>query len=153
MQPYEVMRQAIMGHVKGVALRMGKSVDYVYKMIAHPEDCRYTRFLQAFRAAYPENPPGAEAVFEDFRAQVQLLREESGKGKTENADCAADWIEAVRKTVHEGAEAIEAAIEDRDPVAIQKEIADAITSLRDLNKLVVRRADREPLRVAAGGER
>jgi hypothetical protein len=147
MQPHEVIREAVKGHVKAVALRMGKSEDYVYKMLANPQDCRYTRFLAAFIAIYEENPIGGEAVFEHFRAIVLGLREQSETAKGQSAD----YFAAVRKTVRESSEAIEAAIEGHDPIRLQKEITEAIDALRKLNRLSVARET--AVHAAAGGMR
>lgn len=132
MQPHEVIEQAIDGHTKGVALRMGKSASYIYKMTAEPEACRYTRFLQAFLAIAAESSEGADLIAEDFMARWRELRQ--GDRTVE------DWFDAVAKTNKETSEAISEAVRDRDPAKIQNEISQAIEALRQLLALEVARA-------------
>ena len=147
MQPHEVIKQAVKGHVGGVALRMGKSDQYIYKMMAEPESCRYTRFLQAFLAIYAENSIGGDSIAEDFNAIWRSCRE----GR-ESSAVAVDWFEAVAKTVEETSEAISEAVVNRDPARIELEIVEAIAALRGLRRVARARNEREPLKMAVGGQ-
>jgi len=142
MEPHEVIKQAIDGHAKGVALRMGKCERYVYKMMAEPEACRYTRFLQLFLALHAENPLGADAIFEDFRARFIELRRHRPQITS------VDWTHAIAKVVKESGESINAALIDGDPVKIEKEIVQSIEAHRSLLELCVARAGKR----AAGHE-
>ena len=80
----------------------------------------YWRWLRALHLAHPS---GADFLFEDLRARFTALRE---------GDClsGACWYEQVAECEREHSEAIRAAILDRDPRLIRKEIAEAISALR-----------------------
>lgn len=134
--PQEVIRQAVDGHAKGVAMRLGTGQSYVYKMMAEPEACRYSRFLQVFKAIEAENEAGANLLREDFIARTAPeVRGQRSEASQENEL----WLRAVAKAVHENSEAIEAAIASHDPQRIQKELADAIGEYRGLMRMVVAR--------------
>ena len=80
----------------------------------------YWRWLRALRLA---NPAGADFLFEDLRARYSAL----GDGEQLSRAC---WYEQVAECEREHSEAIRAAILDRDPRLIRKEIAEAISALR-----------------------
>lgn len=80
----------------------------------------YWRWLRALHLAHPS---GADFLFEDLRSRFTALRD---------SDClvAACWYEQLAECEREHSEAIRAAILDRDPRLIRKEIAEAISALR-----------------------
>jgi hypothetical protein len=80
----------------------------------------YWRWLRALHLA---NPQGAEFLFEDLRSRFTALREGG------DLACAC-WYEQLAECEREHSEAIRAAILDRDPRLIRKEIAEAISALR-----------------------
>ena len=80
----------------------------------------YWRWLRALHLAHPS---GADFLFEDLRSRFSALREASELS-------GADWYEQVAECEREHSEAIRAAILDRDPRLIRKEIAEAISALR-----------------------
>ncbi len=141
MESHEIFKQAVEGHVKGVARRLGLHVNSIYKMMSDPQACRYTRFLPLFIAIYEENPIGGEEIYEDFRAVVLCLREARVKSETKE-----DWRHAVAKTARESAEAITAELENKDPGNVEKEIVEAIAAFREMLDLVRARG------LEAGGE-
>jgi len=151
MDSHDVFKQSVEGHVGAIAERLGLHPNSVYKMMAEPEFCRYTRWLPLFIAIYEENPIGGEAIFEDFRAVVLRLREAKNGSRDEEKG----WRDAVAETVRESAEAITAEIENKDPAEVEKEIVEAITSFRAMLMLVRARASGEvldlPLRRSSHG--
>ena len=80
----------------------------------------YWRWLRALHLATPQ---GADFLFEDLRSRFAALRE----GDHLAAAC---WYEQLAECEREHSEAIRAAILDRDPRLIRKEIAEAISALR-----------------------
>lgn len=80
----------------------------------------YWRWLRALHLAHPA---GADFLFEDLRSRFTALSE---------GDCLARacWYEQLAECEREHSEAIRAAILDRDPLLIRKEIAEAISALR-----------------------
>lgn len=141
--PHEVVQQAINGRAKGIAMRLGKSLSYVYKMLSDSTHCRYSRFLQVYFAIDAEHPEGADQLFEDFRARRIAARKTEAVGRVE-------WLDAVAKANQEGAEAISAAIDGRDPIAIERELCQDIDAKRRLLQMVVARETKGPLKAVAG---
>jgi hypothetical protein len=139
MQPLEVIDQAIKGDhlIKGVATRLGRHKNTVYKMLSGPEHCLYTRFLQLLFAIDAENPAGAFMIVEDLNARFQLLHERAGAGAELRS---VDWLDGVSKVVKETSESIQEAIAHRDSNRLLREIAEAIESLRRLQKMTLARA-------------
>lgn len=136
--PQDVIRQAVEGHVKGVALRMGLHINSIYKMLALPEACRYSRFVALFKAVEAENPAGANLIREDFIARTRAeAGGESLEGASEESEL---WLRGVAKAVKESSEAIQAALVSKDPQEIEKELAEAIDGYRRLMRMTVRRA-------------
>jgi hypothetical protein len=80
----------------------------------------YRRWLRALHLAHPD---GVDFLFEDSRSRFAALRE----GDRLAAAC---WYEQLAECEREHSEAIRAAIPDRDPRLIRKEIAEAISALR-----------------------
>ncbi len=80
----------------------------------------YWRWLRALHLA---NPSGADFLFEDLRSRFAALRD----GDRLAGAC---WYEQLAECEREHSEAIRAAILDRDPRLIRKEIAEAISALR-----------------------
>lgn len=80
----------------------------------------YWRWLRALHLA---NPSGADFLFEDLRSRFTALREG-------NELACACWYEQLAECEREHSEAIRAAILDRDPRLIRKEISEAISALR-----------------------
>ena len=93
----------------------------------------YWRWLRALHLA---NPSGAEFLFEDLRARFSALNQGSELA-------AACWYEQLAECEREHSEAIRAAILDRDPRLIRKEIAEAISALRRQLALLDARESRE----------
>ena len=93
----------------------------------------YWRWLRALSLA---NPSGADFLFEDLRSRFTALRE----GECLAAAC---WYEQLAECEREHSEAIRAAILDRDPRLIRKEIAEAISALRRQLALLDAREGRE----------
>lgn len=147
MEPIQVIETAIKDEhlVKGVAARMGLHKNTLYVELADPKRCRYSRFLQLFLSIDAENSLGADAIFEDFRARVVELRHERASGPKVRSD----WIGAVAKVVQETGESIESALVEGDPAHVEKEIVEAISALRGLLGLCVRR---QKLSVAGAGK-
>jgi hypothetical protein len=132
LQPHQVLEAAIgHAHAKGVAIRMNKHVNTIYKMFEDPEFDRYSRFLQMFLAIYAENSEGAEMLFEDFRARVSSLRHKNTGEISTSA-----WYEQVARCEKEHSEGIRAAILSRDTAAIRKEIAEDIAEKRALLEML-----------------
>jgi hypothetical protein len=148
MEPIQAMQLAIKGeHVtKGVATRLGLHKNTVYKELSDPIHCTYTRFLQRFFAIDAENPTGSASLFEDFRARVIALRR-SRDGRQTTGD-RQSWTGAVANVVKESSEAISAALTEGDKAKVEREIVQAIDSLRELLQLGVER----DLRLARGRE-
>ena len=88
------------------------------------------------------NPSGADFLFEDLRSRFTALREGS------ELACAC-WYEQLAECEREHSEAIRAAILDRDPRLIRKEIAEVISALRRQLALLDAREGRESREVVA----
>lgn len=99
----------------------------------------YWRWLRALHLA---NPQGADFLFEDLRARFSALRD----GEHLTGAC---WYEQLAECEREHSEAIRAAILDRDPRLIRKEIAEAISALRRQLALLDAREGRESRDVVA----
>lgn len=85
----------------------------------------YSLFWRWFRALWLAHRPGAEFLFEDFCSRVEALRREEG-------DPAGDWYEQIAECAREHGEALQAAIQRRDPQAIRRELVESIAAERRL---------------------
>ena len=85
----------------------------------------YGLFWRWFSALWQAHRPGAEFLFEDFCSRVEALRREEGSP-------AGDWFEQIAECAREHGEALQAAIQRRDPQAIRRELAESIAAERRL---------------------
>jgi len=85
----------------------------------------YGLFWRWFRALWAAHRGGAEFLFEDFCSRVEALRREDGHSP-------ADWYEQIAECAREHGEALQAAIQRRDPQAIRRELAESIAAERRL---------------------
>ena len=94
----------------------------------------YALFWRWFRALWAAHRPGAEYLFEDFCSRVEALRRE-GDGP------AGDWYEQIAECAREHGEALQAAIQRRDPLAIRRELAESIAAERRLLAMLSERGE------------
>ena len=85
----------------------------------------YGLFWRWFTALWLAHRPGAEFLYEDFAARVEALRREE-------AHSPSDWYEQIATCAREHGEALQAAIQRRDPLAIRRELAESIAAERRL---------------------
>ena len=83
----------------------------------------FWRWLQALWLAHRA---GFDFLFEDLCARVAALRD------SEAPPPACDWYEQIATCAREHGEALQAAIQRRDPAAIQRELAESIAAERRL---------------------
>jgi hypothetical protein len=83
----------------------------------------YGLYWRWLRAVWLANPPGGEFLFEDLRSRFAALREGDHLAR-------ACWYEQLAECEREHSEAIRAAILDRDPRLIRKELSEAISAMR-----------------------
>jgi hypothetical protein len=94
----------------------------------------YGLFWRWFRALWSAHRDGAEFLFEDFCSRVEgLRREEAGP--------APDWYEQIATCAREHGEALQAAIQRRDPLAIRRELAESIAAERRLLSMLSEREE------------
>jgi hypothetical protein len=77
---------------------------------------------------------GAEFLFEDFCSRVESLRRQE-------AGPPADWYEQIATCAREHGEALQAAIQRRDPLAIRRELAESIAAERRLLSMLSEREE------------
>ncbi len=99
----------------------------------------YGLFWRWFLALWQAHRSGAEFLFEDFCSRVEALRREDGHP-------IGDWYEQIAECAREHGEAIQAAIQRRDPQAIRRELAESIAAERRLLSML---SDREEAAQAA----
>lgn len=97
----------------------------------------YGTFWRWFEALWMAHRPGAEFLFEDFRARVLALR------ARDDTTATTDWYAQVAVCAHEHSEALEAAILNRDAAAIRRELAESIAAQRRLLAALEARAHGE----------
>ena len=85
----------------------------------------YGLFWRWFKALWRAHRPGAEFLFEDFCSRVEALRRADERP-------AGDWFEQLALCAREQSEALQAAIQRRDPRAIRRELAESIAAERRL---------------------
>jgi hypothetical protein len=85
----------------------------------------YALFWRWFSALWLAHRPGAEFLYEDFCSRVEALRREDGLSS-------GDWYEQIAECAREHGEALQAAIQRRDPLAIRRELAESIAAERRL---------------------
>jgi len=128
---HDANRLALGGSAKAVRealLRLGMrrcSLRLVHYQ-AEPRPLRldwYGLYWRWLRALHLANPSGAEFLFEDLRSRFSALREGDHLSR-------AGWYEQLAECEREHSEAIRAAILDRDPSLIRKELAEAISAMR-----------------------
>jgi len=94
----------------------------------------YGLFWRWFKALWRAHRPGAEFLLEDFCSRVEALRLED--------DCqAGDWYEQIAECAREHGEALQAAIQRRDPLAIRRELAESIAAERRLLAMLSEREE------------
>jgi hypothetical protein len=138
LETWQANQLAVGEHSKAICLhlrRLGKrcSLRWIYRQCQPPPDLSsldyYGSFWRWFEALWRGNREGAEFLFEEFRSRVLALRERDEL-------MSADWYSEVATCEGEHAEAIRAAILNRDVAAIKKEIAEDIAAKRRLLALV-----------------
>lgn len=113
---------AVNGEAKEVALKLGKNLSTIYKMMENPESCRYTKFLQLYYAL----PPAGQALLtEDF-----LSRHRANKHALTLAGLS--WEDAIGDVVTESAKAITAAVNNKSRAELIQAVGDSVRSLRQL---------------------
>ena len=95
----------------------------------------YGLFWRWFKALWRAHRDGAEFLFEDFCARVEALRREDDSGP------AGDWYEQIAECAREHGEALQAAIQRRDPRAIRRELAESIAAERRLLAMLAEQAE------------
>ena len=84
----------------------------------------YGLFWRWFRALWAAHRSGAEFLYEDFCSRVEELRREGGHP--------GDWYEQIATCAREHGEALQAAIQRRDPLSIRRELVESIEAERRL---------------------
>ena len=85
----------------------------------------YGLFWRWFLALWQAHRSGAEFLYEDFCSRVEALRREDGCSPS-------DWYEQIAECAREHGEALQAAIQRRDPLSIRRELAESIAAERRL---------------------
>lgn len=94
----------------------------------------YGLFWRWFCALWQAHRDGAEFLFEDFCSRVEALRREEGHSPS-------DWYEQIAACAREHGEALQAAIQRRDPLAIRRELAESIAAERRLLAMLSARGE------------
>jgi hypothetical protein len=138
----EANRLALGGYAKAVRealLRLGMrrcSLRLVHYQ-CEPSPLRldwYGLFWRWFLALWTSHKAGAEFLYEDFCSRVEALRRESDHSP-------ADWFEQIATCAREHGEALQAAIQRRDPLAIRRELVESIAAERFLLAMLVERSE------------
>ena len=126
---------AVRRALKSLGMRRcsARLVQYQFKPDALRLDW-YGLFWRWFRALWIARREGAEFLFEDFCARVEALR------GAEAPRAPRDWRAQVAACALAHGEALAAAAERRDPVAIRRAVAAAIAEQRELLSLLDRGA-------------
>jgi hypothetical protein len=137
----EANRLAVGSHAKAVRLallRLGmrrcsvRLVRYQCEESSLRRDW-YGLFWRWFRALWTAHRGGAEFLFEDFCSRVEALRREDVH--------AGDWYEQIATCAREHGEALQAAIQRRDPQAIRRELAESIAAERRLLAMLTEQSE------------
>ena len=147
---HEANRLALGGRAKAVreallSLGMRRCSLRLVHYQAEPRPLRldwYGLYWRWLRALHLATPLGADFLFEDLRSRFTALREGSELAR-------ACWYEQLAECEREHSEAIRAAILDRDPRLIRKEISEAISALRRQLALLDAREGAESQRLVA----
>jgi hypothetical protein len=94
----------------------------------------YGLFWRWFSALWHAHRSGAEFLYEDFCSRVEALRHEDDRP-------AGDWFEQIAECAREHGEALQAAIQRRDPLAIRRELAESIAAERRLLAMLAERGE------------
>jgi hypothetical protein len=94
----------------------------------------YGLFWRWFRALWSAHRTGAEFLYEDFCSRVDALRREGGHSS-------GDWYEQIATCAREHGEALQAAIQRRDPLAIRRELIESIAAERRLLSMLSEREE------------
>lgn len=86
----------------------------------------YALFWRWLQALWLAHRAGFDLLFEDLCARVAALRD------SEAPPPATDWYEQIATCAREHGEALQAAIQRRDPQAIRRELAESIAAERRL---------------------
>lgn len=115
--------QATDGLLKGIALRIGKSYEYVRQILRDSEKkSYYEKFYTFWLAVDAEDPAIADQYFFDFKARRDALR--ASKSKVHNG-------ELIGRAVMGAAKGIEAAVR-KDASAMKKEIPQIIFTFEEI---------------------
>jgi hypothetical protein len=141
MQSHDLNHAALFNYKKGVALRIGKTEEYVRRECHPTEDGtvrdRYGRFKQLFLAVLAEHPLGADLYLEDLIA----TREAHRRPVTLTP---AEWERALDEAIKETSEGIRAAVQNHDPARTSVEVSEGISRLRRLLAITHEAARLEP---------
>lgn len=80
--PHDVSTTALEGLAKGVALRINRSIKWIYKIAGERDHDPYARFIQIYLAVESECPGRGDLWFEDFKARREALQRSRKKGPT-----------------------------------------------------------------------
>jgi hypothetical protein len=118
-----------------------RSVRYQYEPEARRPSwyCLFWRWLLALRMA---NRKGFDFLIEDLHARVAAL------DAAEGPSCTRGWFEQVATCAREHGEALQAAIQRRDAVAIRRELSESIAAERELLAMLNRAARRAAKKAA-----
>jgi hypothetical protein len=94
----------------------------------------YGLFWRWFLALWQAHRAGAEFLYEDFCSRVEALRRDNGHPHS-------DWYEQIAECAREHGEALQAAIQRRDPPAIRRELAESIAAERRLLAMLAEREE------------
>lgn len=129
MESFDLNHQALFEHKKRIAVRLGKTDEYVRRECHPAEDAsvrdRYGRFKQLFLAVLDENPMGADLYLEDLIA----TREAGRRGVTLTPE---EWEQAVDDAIKETSEGIRAAVKGHDHAEIHVQVSEGVSRLRRL---------------------
>ena len=138
----EANRLAVGSHAKSVRLallRLGmrrcsvRLVRYQCEESASRLDW-YGLFWRWFCALWQAHRGGAEYLYEDFCSRVEALRRE-------DIHSPADWYEQIATCAREHGEALQAAIQRRDPLAIRRELGESIAAERRLLAMLTEQSE------------
>ena len=137
----EANRLAVGSHAKSIRLallRLGMRRCSVRLVRYQCEDRQlrldwYGLFWRWFRALWTAHRSGAEFLFEDFCSRVEALRREG--------DHPGDWYEQIATCAREHGEALQAAIQRRDPQAIRRELVESIEAERRLLAMLTEQSE------------
>lgn len=120
--PEQITEAAVNGDAKGVAIRLGKNVSYIYKMCTEAEHNRYGRLLQLY---YALNDDGADILAGDFFARHIARKQAKSVDKT-------TWCAALQSAIKESGEAIAEALAQENSAELTRQVVEGMTALQNL---------------------